>query len=69
MVKLMTGSNDAFDPAFYERLVQCFNKVEKPRLLTSVDAQWQGFLKYSSTNGTNTDPWPTCNTTSQVMNK
>ena len=61
MVHLMTGSHEPFDPAFYERLVTCLNKIEEPRLLKAVDAQWQGFLDYSDTHGSESDPWPACN--------
>ena len=68
MVKFMTGSDEPFDPVFYERLVTCFNKVEESRLLTAVDAQWQGFLDYASTHGTETDPWPSCGDPSLVTN-
>ena len=61
MVHLMTGSHEPFDPDFYERLVTCLNKIEEPRLLKAVDAQWQGFLDYSDTHGSESDPWPACN--------
>ncbi len=67
MVTLMTNSHEPFDPAFYERLVNCLNKIEEPRLLKAVDAQWQGFLDYSNTHGTESDPWPTCNDPSMVI--
>ena len=61
MVHFMTGSHEPFDPSFYERLVTCLNKIEEPRLLEAVDAQWHGFLDYSDTHGTESDPWPVCN--------
>ena len=68
MVTLMTNSHEPFDPAFYERLVNCLNKIEEPRLLKAVDAQWQGFLDYSNTHGTESGPWPTCNDETMVIN-
>ena len=61
MQQLMTGGNEPFNPEFYERLVTCLNKIEEGRLLEAVDAQWAGFLEYSNSHGTETDPWPTCN--------
>ena len=61
MQQLMTGGNEPFNPLFYERLVKCLNKIEEPRLLEAVDAQWAGFLEYSNSHGTESDPWPTCN--------
>jgi len=67
MVHFMTGSDEPFDPEFYDRLVKCFNKIEEPRLLTAVDAQWKGFMDYSDSHGTETDPWPTCNDPSMVI--
>jgi hypothetical protein len=63
MQQLMTGTNEPFDPVFYDRLVKCLNKIEEPRLLEAVDAQWQGFMDYSNSHGTEQDPWPTCNQT------
>jgi hypothetical protein len=60
MQQLMTGSNEPFDPLFYEMLVSCFNKIEEPRLLNVVDAQWKGLLDFSEKLGTDDDPWRTC---------
>ena len=58
--QLLTGSAEPYDPKFYERLVNCLNKIEEPRLLKSVDAQWQGFLDNADVLGTEEDPWKTC---------
>ena len=63
MQQLMTGTNNPFDPIFYDRLVKCLNKIEEPRLFEAVDAQWNGFLDYSNSHGTEEDPWKSCNQT------
>ena len=60
MQQLMRGSHEPYDPIFYERLVNCLNKIEEPRLMQAVDAQWQGFLDYSASGGTESDPWRPC---------
>ena len=58
--QLMTGSLEPYDPIFYNRLVNCLNKIEEPRLLKAVDAQWKRFLDYADILGTEGDPWKTC---------
>ena len=63
MQQLMTGGNEPFDPIFYDRLIKCFDKIEEQRLLDAVEAQWKGFLDYSETHGTESDPWYPCNET------
>ena len=61
--QLMTGGNEPFDPTFFDRLIKCFDKIEEPRLLDAVEAQWRGFIDYSETHGTENDPWYPCNET------
>ncbi len=45
---------------FYNRFATCLNSIEEPRLLQAIDAQWKGFLDYSSTLGGPEDPWYRC---------
>jgi hypothetical protein len=58
MQVMMTGE-PTFDPAFYDKLTTCLEKLD-PRLLQSVGAQWDGMVSYANSGGSGSDPWPRC---------
>jgi hypothetical protein len=60
MQVLLTGSG-TFDEDFYAEYVSCLDQFD-PRLMSAVDAQWQGMLDYASAGGNpeGGDPWEPC---------
>merc|ERR1711935_233161 len=65
----MTGE-PTFDQAFYDELVACMDVID-PRLHESTGAQWDGMIKYSSTQGdpSRNDTWVQCENNSRWFEK